>query len=727
MFNRFPHYKQYDEMDCGPACLRIISKYYGKAFSQEYLRRLCNTTRAGSSLLNVSEAAEQLGFRTIGARISYEDLAGESPFPCIALWEQKHFVVVYKIKHDKVYVSDPAHGLLVYTKEEFLKSWAVVGTSGIILSLEVSPEFEQAEEVSQQKPGGLRFIYKYLVRYRQLMGQLMIGLLAGSLLQLIFPFLTQSIVDVGIRHNDLNFIYLVLLAQLLLFAGKTSVEIIRGYILMHLSSRVNINLLSDFFRKLMKLPLGYFDVKMTGDILQRIADHQRVETFLTSGTLNVVFSLINLLVFSIVLIIYSPLIFSVFAVVSVIYFAWISFFMKKRATLDYKKFSQLSRYNEKNLELIGGMQEIKLHNAERKKRWQWEHQQVKLFKINLKSLALNQAQSGGASLINELKNIIISFLAARLVLDGQITLGVMLSISYIIGQLNAPILQLVEFIKSWQDARLSINRIDEIHNRPDEERPEEETVTEIPEGDIRISNLAFKYEKGAMSPQVLRNISLLIEHRKVTAIVGASGSGKTTLLKLLLRFYEPDGGTVTIGNTQLSAIRHSAWREVCGVVMQEGYIFNDTVANNIAVGAEEVDRKRLRQAARIANIHEFIETLPLSFNTKIGPNGMGLSTGQKQRILIARAVYKDPSVLFFDEATSALDAKNERTIIENLNQFFEGKTVVVIAHRLSTVKNADKIIVLDKGEIVETGTHEELILEKGYYFNLVKNQLELGE
>lgn len=714
-------------MDCGPACLRIISKYYGKAFSQDYLRRLCNTTRAGSSLLNVSEAAEQLGFRTIGARISYEDLLEAAPFPCIALWEQKHFIVVYKIRRNKVYVSDPAHGLLVYTKEEFLKSWAVVGTSGIILTLEISPEFEQAEDSSEQKPGGLRFIYKYLVRYRQLMGQLLIGLLAGSLLQLIFPFLTQSIVDVGIRHNDLGFIYLVLLAQLLLFAGKTSVEIIRGYILMHLSSRVNINLLSDFFRKLMKLPLGYFDVKMTGDILQRIADHQRVETFLTSGTLNVVFSLINLLVFSIVLIIYSPLIFAVFAVVSVIYFAWISFFMKKRATLDYKKFSQLSRYNEKNLELISGMQEIKLHNAERKKRWQWEHLQVKLFKINLKGLALNQAQSGGASLINELKNIIISFLAARLVLDGQISLGVMLSISYIIGQLNAPILQLVEFIKSWQDARLSINRIDEIHNRPDEERPEEETVTEIPEGDIRINNLAFKYEKGAMSPQVLKNISLLIEHRKVTAIVGASGSGKTTLLKLLLRFYDPDGGTVTIGNTPLSAIRHSAWREVCGVVMQEGYIFNDTVANNIAVGAEEVDRKRLRQAARIANIHEFIETLPLSYNTRIGPNGMGLSTGQKQRVLIARAVYKDPSVLFFDEATSALDARNERVIIENLNQFFEGKTVVVIAHRLSTVKNADKIIVLDKGEIVETGTHEELILEKGYYFNLVKNQLELGE
>lgn len=727
MFNRFPHYKQYDEMDCGPACLRIISKYYGKTFSQEHLRRLCNTTRAGSSLLNVSDAAEQLGFRTIGARLGYDDLAEASPFPCIALWNQRHFIVIYKIKRGKVYVSDPAHGLITYTREEFLKQWAVVEDAGIILTLEVTPAFDEAEDTTQRTSGGLRFIYKYLVRYRRLMGQLLVGLFAGSLLQLIFPFLTQSIVDVGIQHNNLSFIYLVLLAQLLLFAGKTSVEIIRGYILMHLSSRVNINLLSDFFRKLMKLPLGYFDVKMTGDILQRIADHQRVETFLTSGTLNVIFSLINLLVFSLVLIIYSPLIFTVFAIVSVIYFLWISFFMKKRATLDYKRFGQLAKYNEKNLELISGMQEIKLHNAERKKRWQWEHLQVKLFKTNLKSLSLNQAQSGGASLINELKNIIISFLAARSVLNGEISLGVMLSISYIIGQLNAPILQLVEFIKSWQDARLSISRIDEIHNRPDEERPDDETITEAPAGDIRISNLTFRYEKGAMAPQVLKQVNLLIEHRKVTAIVGASGSGKTTLLKLLLRFYDADSGEIAIGNTPLSAIRHSAWRDTCGVVMQEGYIFNDTIANNIAVGAEEIDRKRLRHAARVANIHEYIEGLPLTYNTKIGQNGMGLSTGQKQRVLIARAVYKDPAILFFDEATSALDARNERVIIENLNRFFEGKTVVVIAHRLSTVKNADKIIVLDKGEVAETGTHEELIMEKGFYFNLVKNQLELGE
>ncbi|HVI46000.1 MAG TPA: peptidase domain-containing ABC transporter [Chitinophaga sp.] len=726
MLKNFPHYKQYDKMDCGPTCLRIVSKYYGRHFSLEHMRKLCNTNRSGSSLLSLSEAAEKLGFRTIGARISYEDLVEEAPFPCIAFWNQQHFVVVYKIKKDRVYVSDPAHGLLSYTREEFLKGWAVVESHGIILSLEVSPQFHDAEETESNVSTGLRFIQKYLIRYRRMVGQLLLGLFAGSLLQLLFPFLTQSIVDVGIQQHNLSFIYMVLMAQLLLFAGKTSVEIIRGYIMMHLSSRININLLSDFFCKLMKLPLGYFDIKMTGDILQRISDHQRVELFLTSGALNVIFSMINLVIFSVVLIIYSPLIFAVFATMSIFYFFWISFFMKKRATLDYKRFSQLAVNNEKNLELIYGMQEIKLHNAERKKRWQWEHLQIKLFKTNLKSLSVSQAQTGGASLINELKNIIISFLAAKLVLSGEITLGVMLSISYIIGQLNAPIIQLVEFVKSWQDARLSISRINEIHKRKDEEEFIDNPAAVLPDGDINIKNLSFRYDNGPLSPMILKDLSLQIPHRKVTAIVGSSGSGKTTLLKLLLRFYDPEKGEIAVGRTPLEAVSHSQWRSKCGVVMQEGYIFNDTVANNIAVGEETIDWNRLLHAARMANIHDYINTLPLNYNTRIGQNGTGLSTGQKQRVLIARAVYKDPQILLFDEATSALDAKNERVIIENLNSFFEGKTVVVIAHRLSTVKNADKIIVLEKGEVAETGTHEELINERGYYFHLVKNQLELG-
>lgn len=727
MLNSFPHYKQYDEMDCGPTCMKIICKYYGKNFSLDYLRELSNTTRTGSSLLGISEAVETLGFRSIGAKLSLEDLEDESPFPCIGYWNQRHFIVIYKIKKNKIYVSDPAHGLLVYTKAEFLKGWSIENNVGVILTLVPSPVFYNSQSSDRNKSDGLMFIYKYLIQYKSLMIQLLLGLIAGSLLQLIFPFLTQSIVDIGIQHHNIHFIYLMLISQLLLFIGKTSIEIFRGYILMHLSARININLLSDFFIKLMKLPLSFFDTKMTGDILQRIGDHQRIESFLTSGTLNAAFSFINLFVFSIVLFIYSPLIFCVFCVGGIIYFLWIMFFMRKRATLDYKKFGQLSQNQEKNLELIYGMQEIKLHNAERKKRWQWEHLQVKLFKINLKSLVLGQLQSQGSSLINELKNIVISFLAAKLVLDGEITLGVMLSISYIIGQLNGPILQLVDFIKSWQDARLSINRINEIHNKPDEDKIDEEKIKDINNGDIFIEKLSFKYDSNTKKPAILNDISVQIPMNKVTAIVGSSGSGKTTLLKLLLKFYTPSSGDIRIGNTPLSSIGHSAWRNKCGVVMQEGYIFNDTIANNIAVGAEEVNKVRLSNAAQIANISEFINNLPLKYNTKIGSSGLGISTGQKQRILIARAIYKNPDILIFDEATSALDAKNERIIVENLSQFYKGKTVIVIAHRLSTVKNADKIIVLENGEITEVGTHHDLVNDRGLYFNLVKNQLELGQ
>ncbi len=730
-------------MDCGPSCLRSIAKYYGKEISLDYLRNCSHTTRAGSSLLGIGEAAEKIGFRTIGARLSYEDLKEEAPFPCIAHWQQKHFVVIYKIEKasplsflrrktegEVIYISDPAHGMLKYSKEEFLKNWAVTKEEGIIMALEPGADFASAlPEHAKGGSDGIRFIYKYLLRYKQLIVQLIVGLLAASLLQLIFPFLTQSIVDVGIQQHNLHFIYLVLLAQLFLFLGRTSIEILRGYILVHLSTRININLLSDFFIKLMKLPLGFFDIKMTGDILQRINDHQRVENLLTSGTLNIIFSLMNLLVFSIVLFIYSSLIFAVFVTGSLVYFLWIFLLMKKRAELDYKRFSQLSQNQEKNLELIMGMQELKLHNAERKKRGQWEHMQVKLFKINLKTLAVGQAQTSGAAVINELKNIIISFLAARLVVtgDGSFTLGVMLSVSYIIGQLNSPVLQLVEFIKSWQDARLSIDRINEIHSKPDEEKAGDNKTALIPGGDIFINDLSFRYDGALASTPVLKKITLVIPRNKVTAIVGSSGSGKTTFMKLLMKFYEPETGTIHIGNTPLSSIYHAAWRDACGVVLQEGYIFNESIADNIAVSANEFDKDRLQEAARMANIHEHITQMPLQYNTKIGQNGIGLSTGQKQRLLIARAVYKNPGILLFDEATSALDAKNERIIIENLEDFYKGKTVVVIAHRLSTVKNADKIVVLEKGEITEAGTHRDLVAKKGFYFDLVKNQLDLGD
>jgi ATP-binding cassette subfamily B protein len=725
MFKKFPHYLQYDDMDCGPACLRIICRYYGKSFSLESLRSLTHTTRAGSTLLGLSDAAEEIGIRTIGYRLNFEDLATEAPFPCIAYWQQRHFVVIYKIRRNKVYVSDPGYGLIRYTREEFLKGWSAGTGEGIILTVDPAAAFyDKEEDAAGQAPSGVQFIWTHLLRYRKLLVQLLAGVLAASLIQLAFPFITRSIVDTGIQHNDLGFVYLMLFAQLLLFLGKISVELLRGYILTHLSSRINISLLSDFFFKLMRLPLGFFDIKMTGDILQRINDHQRVESFLTSGTINILFSSLSLVIFSIVLVIYNPLIFVVFAVGSIFYFGWVTLFIRKNAILDYKQFSQLAQNQEKNLELIYGMQEIKLHNAGRQKRWQWEHLQVKLFKINLRSLSLKQAQTGGASIINELKNIIVSFLAARLVMNGRISLGVMLSISYIIGQLNAPLLQLVEFMQSWQNARLSIARINEIHKKPDEETVAGGKQEDIPQGDIHLENLSFRYEGGVAD--VLKNISLCIPHQKITAIVGASGSGKTTLLKLLLKFYEPEDGTIRIRKTALSEISHHAWRENCGAVMQDGYIFNDTILSNIAVGEDRIDRVRVKDAAQIASIDEFISDLPLAYDTKIGQNGMGLSAGQKQRILIARAVYKNPDILLFDEATSALDARNEKIIIENLNRFFRGKTVIVIAHRLSTVKSADKIVVLEKGEITEEGTHESLLRTRSGYFDLVRNQLELG-
>jgi ATP-binding cassette, subfamily B, bacterial len=724
---KFPHYKQYDEMDCGPTCLRIICRYYGKSFSLDYFRSLTHTSRSGTSMLSLSKAAEKLNFRTMAAKLSFEDLQETDPFPCIAFWNQTHFVVIYKIKKNTIYVSDPAHGLLTYTKEEFLKFWAVEDGKGIILSLDPTPDFDkETDEIKEPKEKNFKNIFTYLIRYKKELLQIIAGLVAASILQVFFPFLTKSIVDIGIRNSDMRFIYMVLLAQLMVFLGKTAIEILRSYILLHISTRINIHLLSDFFVKLMRLPLGYFDAKMVGDTMQRINDHKRVESFFTSGALNTIFSLLSLLIFGIVLAVYNPIIFVIFAVGSIIYIMWIMAFMKKRAALDYKLFNQMSANQEKNYEMIMGMQEIKLHNAEQKKRWQWEVLQIKLFKINIKSLSLKQWQSGGAIIINELKNIFISVIAAKLVVQGNISLGVMLSIAYIIGQLNSPILQLVDFLQSYQDTKLSLERINEIHHKQDEENSFDQKITNIPTGDIVLENISFKYGGAPHDPFVLEDINLTIPANKVTAIVGSSGSGKTTLLKLLMKFYEPNIGDIKIDNLSFKHLSNSKWRDKCGVVMQEGYIFNDTIESNIAVGDETIDIEKLVNATRVANIHEFIKGLPMGYKTKIGGNGMGISTGQKQRILIARAVYKNPDVLFFDEATSALDAKNEKLITENLNTIFKNKTVVIIAHRLSTVKNADNIVVLHNGKISETGHHKELITEKGFYYNLVSNQLELG-
>ncbi|MEZ4808160.1 MAG: peptidase domain-containing ABC transporter [Flavobacteriales bacterium] len=730
----FPSYQQPGFMDCGPTCLRMVAKYHGRALALEKLRALSETTRSGSNLQNIASAAEAIGFRTLGVKVPLTKLIAEQPLPCILHWNSSHFVVLHHITGGKrnkpltLHIADPAHGLLTYTEAEFLELWISKGATcdtkeGIALLLEPTPRLAEREADDDGPPKGFAFLYRYLTPHKKFIGQLAIGLLAASLIQLLFPFLTQSVVDVGIQRRDLNFIYLVLIAQLFLYLGSTAIELIRGWILLHLSTRINISLISDFFIKLMKLPIGYFDSKQTGDILQRINDHQRIEQLLTTSTLSVLFSLFNIVLFGAVLAWYSPLIFGTFMLGSALYVGWVWLFMARRRDLDFKRFAQMGAEQSKVIELVQGMQEIKLHNAERQKRWGWEELQVKLFKVGMKGLALQQTQQVGGGLVNELKNLFITILSAKLVIDGSITLGMMMSISYIIGQLNSPIQQLIGFIYTAQDAKIALERLSEVHGRADEES-EDGAIHEIPpDQDVFLNKVTFRYP-GSAEP-VLNDLELVIPSRKTTAIVGSSGSGKTTLMKLLLKFYPPSGGEIRYGSALLEQVAHSTWRDHCGTVMQEGFIFNDTVANNIAIGQDRIDQDRLVHAASVANIKDFIDALPLGYNTKIGAEGLGMSTGQKQRMLIARAVYKQPRLLLFDEATSALDASNERTIMDNLERFFEDRTAVVIAHRLSTVRHADNIVVLDAGRIAEQGTHDQLIAEQGIYFRLVKDQLQL--
>ncbi|WP_264552637.1 peptidase domain-containing ABC transporter [Flavobacterium sp. N2038] len=727
---KFTNYKQADYKDCGPTCLKIIAKHYGKTINIQELRDISETTREGSNLLFLSDAAEKIGFRTLGVKLSAERLE-EAPLPCILHWNKNHYVVLYKIKKGIYYISDPAFGLIEYNQQDFLKFW--IGNNaddqtkeGIALLIEATPKFFQSDfEKEDNKTLGFGLLSQYVFRYKSFLIQLSIGLLASSLLQLIFPFLTQSIVDIGIQNQNIHFIYLILFAQLFLFAGRIGLELIRSWILLHLSTRINISLISDFFIKLMNLPISFFDVRMTGDIMQRINDHRRIEKILTTSSLNVLFSVINMFVMGAVLAYFNLQIFFVFFVGSLFYFGWITLFLKRREILDYKRFAEVSHEQSKVMELINGMQEIKLHNAEKQKRWGWEYVQARLFRVSIKGLILEQTQTIGSSVINELKNIFIIFLSAKLVIDGSITLGMMLAISSIVGSLNGPVTQLIEFVRELQDAKISLARLSEIHEKEDETQQEvHQTNDVLYDSDIEIKNLSYRY-LGSDIP-ILKNLNLIIPANKVTAIVGVSGSGKTTLMKLLLKFYEPDKGEITIGNAQLSNISQKAWRSTIGAVMQEGFIFSDTIANNIAIGVDKVDKQRLLYAADVANIKEYISGLPLGYNTKIGSEGVGMSTGQKQRLLIARAVYKNPEILFFDEATSALDANNEKEIMRKLDVFFKNKTVVVIAHRLSTVMNADQIVVLDKGKIIEIGNHSTLVNQKGNYFELVKNQLQLG-
>lgn len=716
-------------MDCGPTCLRMVAMHYGHHYTLETLREKCEFSREGVNLFGIAKAAESIGFRSTGARLSFEELC-RAPFPVIVHWNQRHFVVLYgtrgKGRNIKMLIADPATSLVELSESEFKKSWYSTVKDGvglgIALLLEPTPRFYQEEGESVNRRG-FKFLGTYLKPYRKFIVQLFAGLFIGSLLQLILPFLTQSIVDIGIGTQDIGFIWLVLIAQLMLAVSMASVEFIRGWILLHMGTRINISLISDFLTKLMKLPIGFFDTRMTGDLLQRIDDHKRIQNFLTGSSLSVLFSLFNILIFGAVLLYYSPIIFLIFIVASAAYILWVMLFMKKRRELDNKAFTQNAANQNSVIQLITGMQEIKLNSCERQKRWEWERIQARLYRLNIKGLALGQYQEAGATLINQLKNILITVFAAGSVLNGELTLGMMLSVQFINGQLNSPLLQVISFLKASQDAKISLERLAEIHDKKEEEKDSDNHIAFIPKGkSISIENLSFKYE-GAGSPLVLKDINLTIPSGKVTAIVGTSGSGKTTLVKLLLGFYTPQEGSIKYGENNLFSLSMERWREKCGVVMQDGFLFSDTIAGNIAPGVESIDVERLEKAVDIANIRDFVESLPLSYNTKIGQEGHGLSQGQKQRLLIARAVYKDPELILFDEATNSLDANNEMQIMSNLDEFFVGRTVLVVAHRLSTVKNADNIVVLDKGVITESGTHSELIDKKGAYWQLVKNQL----
>ncbi|WP_417008189.1 peptidase domain-containing ABC transporter [Bacteroides congonensis] len=734
----FPFYHQHDAMDCGPACLQMIAKYYGKIHSLQTLREYCYANRNGVTLLGISDAAERIGFRAMGIKTDIGKLVGRVVLPCIIHWKQDHFVVVYKVKvHQRngtltgnVYVADPAFGHIRYNLEEFCKGWVSTKENGrekgMVLMLAPSVHFYEEGLNDESKKHDISFFFNYLRPHKKFFAQIIWGMLLGLVFQLIFPFLTQSLIDVGVLNNNLNFIILILVTQLVLSTSQLTVNFIQNWIFVHVNTRINVALISDFIFKLLKLPVRFFDSRKTGDIMQRIGDHSRVESFLTSTSLSTLFSTFNFFVFAVILGIYNLQLLTIFVVGYALYVGWVLLFLKVRRELDFRRFEKSAKNQSNIVQLIEGVQEIKLNNCENKMRCKWEKIQAELFEVTVKGLSIEQVQSGGAFFISQTLNIVISVIAAKEVIEGRMTLGMMMSVSYIIGQLKAPVENLIGFVHSYQDAKISLERLGEVHLREDEEQMNKDSVTGLPPEDhsIKIERVSFSYLGPKVAP-VLSDITLTIPQNKVTAIVGASGSGKTTLLKLLLGNYIPDSGRIRIGQTALNHINPHFWRSVCGVVMQDGYLFSESVVENIAVCDEKADREKLYDAAVTANIHEFIEELPSGYNTMIGQEGSGISQGQKQRILIARAVYKNPDFLFFDEATNSLDANNEAVIMKNLERFFHGRTVVVVAHRLSTVQNADQIVVLDHGKIVETGNHQQLIRKKGFYYTLVKNQLNL--
>lgn len=732
---RFPITLQHDSMQCGIACLQMVCQYYGRTYSMEAVSNFCHATTEGVSMLGISEASENLGIESVSAKVSVEKLT-KAPMPCILHWSQSHFVVLYRVKKGReFYIADPAKGLVNYSIDEFCRHWVSITEDGeekgVAMFLEPTEEFYHKDIPMRKENHSISFLMKY---FRQYQGQLLmiaLTLILGSMVQLVLPFLTQQIVDTGIKNRDIDFIWLILAGQLMLVVSRTAVDFLRRWLLLKVGMKINIALISDFFVKLLRLPMSFFDTKLMGDLMQRMGDHTRVNTFLTQQSMSTMFAIVTLIAFGGVLWWYNPLIFAIFLVGSMLYAGWMMLFLRRRRVLDYELFARQAENNNKTYQMITSMQEIKLQSCEQRRTEEWRQVQHDLFDVQTKSLRLKQQQEAGCILINEGKNIVITVIAATAVIHGELTLGMMLAIQYIIGQLNAPISQLMDFLYNLQDVRISLERINEIHQTK-EDHLDDWRWKSYKNGkkEIDLQGVNFKYDPH--SPKwTLQDVSFKIPEGKVTAIVGASGSGKSTIIKLLLKYYsvyeEYGQGNINLGGWFLSLYDIKWWHNRCGVVMQDGVIFSETIARNIAVSDGEIDEERLMRAAEIACCKDFIMALPLKFNTKIGRDGVGLSQGQKQRILIARAVYKDPDFILLDEATNALDAKNERQITENLEHFYKGKTVVIVAHRLSTVKNADQIVVLDKGKVIEIGTHDDLVAKRGAYYELVRNQLELGK
>lgn len=730
-------FSQLNAMDCGPTCLRMVAKFYGRNINASIIRELAGYSKEGVTMLGISEAAERIGFNTNAVKLTFEQLLYDGNLPCILHWNQSHFVTLISITVSKfgknemiIKIADPACGIIKYNKKEFLYHWIssniIEGErQGTALLLEPTSNF-YLDEIENKKQLTWKLILNYLQNSKWKLIQVFVTLLITSVFQIIFPFLTQKIVDVGIQNHDIQFVTIILIAQLMLVFSRAILDFIRSRILLLVSTIVNLSILSDFWIKLTNLPISYFDNHHTGDTLQRLEDHKKLQIFLTGSAINTFFSSLTFIVFAFILAFYNIKLFLVFFIGSIIYIFWILYFLRIRRKLNYQTFHLSAKENGSTLQLIQGMQEIRLNNAEQKKRWEWENIQSDIFKLNFKSLSYSQFQQVGSLIINHGKDVVITFLVANLVIKNQLTLGAMLAIQYIVGQLSGPIDQLIDFVQSAQDAKISMERLNEIHLLNNEENLETHIISNLPiDKSIYITNLTFSYPRTGLDP-VINNFCLKIPEQKVTAIVGSSGSGKTTIIKLLLKIYTYSIGEIKIGNIDFAKIKPDFWRNQCGAVLQDGYIFNDNIVNNIGVGSEKIDYEKLIHCCKVANIYSFIESLPNGFNTQLGLEGIGLSQGQKQRLLIARAIYKEPEYLFFDEATNALDSNNEKIIVENLQEYFKGKTVVVVAHRLSTVKNADKIIVLHEGHIVEEGTHNQLVLARSRYYELVKNQLELG-